>query len=263
MKPRSRQTGHSMGLYDDHAALYALAFDWDVEEEATWLLARLGHGCRSVLEPGCGPGRHLAALARRGLEVVGLDVSPAMVELARRRLGASGVTADVVLGDMRDFDMGRRFGGAVCPVNTLAQLAPDELQQHLHCMRRHLVADGRYLVQLDLRERDEDAWTDANCWDMSGQDMSIRVTWAVQDVDMTARREVHRSRIEILSGERAGEVVEELHDMTSWTPTSWHEVTASAGFTVVATYDGDRSGRPQVPVGHAAPLLWHELGPRS
>jgi SAM-dependent methyltransferase len=74
-----------MGLYDDHAALYALAFDGDVEDETTWLLERLGRGCRSVLEPGCGPGRHLTALARRGLEVAGLDASPAMMELARRR----------------------------------------------------------------------------------------------------------------------------------------------------------------------------------
>jgi len=71
-----------MGLYNDHAALYALAFDWDVEDEVTWLLARLGQACASVLEPGCGPGRHVAALALRGLEVAGVDASPAMVALA-------------------------------------------------------------------------------------------------------------------------------------------------------------------------------------
>jgi SAM-dependent methyltransferase len=229
----------------------------------TWLLARLGHDCRRVLEPGCGPGRHLAAIARRGLDVAGLDSSPAMVALARRRLAASGVTADVVLGDMRDFELGRRFGGAVCPVNTLAHLAPDELRRHLEGMRRHLTERARYLVQLGLRDQAEHAVADAHWWDMAGEDMSIRVTWAVEDVDMEAHREVHRSRIEILTGERAGEVVEDLHDMTVWTPESWLAATASAGFTVTATYDGDRSSRPPVPIGRAGPLLWHELVRRA
>jgi len=248
-----------MGLYNDHAALYALAFDWDVEDEVTWLLARLGQACASVLEPGCGPGRHVAALALRGLEVAGLDASPAMVALARRRLAASGLTADVVRGDMRDFDLGRRFDGAVCPVNTLAHLAPHELRDHLDCMRRHLTAGARYLVQLGLYDQEADVVTDANCWETTGEDMTIRVTWAVEDVDIGARREVHRSRIEILAGEGAGQVVEELHEMTAWTPESWHAATAGAGFAVAATYDGDRSSRPPVPAGRAGPLLWHEL----
>jgi SAM-dependent methyltransferase len=252
-----------MSLYADHAALYALAFDWDVEEEATWLLERLGRECRSVLEPGCGPGRHLAAFARRGRDVAGLDASATMVALARQRLAASKLTADVVLGDMRDFELGRRFGGAICPINTLAHLTPDGLQQHLDCMRRHLPPGGRYLVQLDLRDQAEDSASHSESWEASGEDTTIRITWAVEDIDPTAGREVHRSRIEILTGERAGEVVEELHDMTAWTPESWPAATANAGFSTAATYDGDREGRPEVPVGRAGPLLWHELVRRS
>ena len=38
-----------------------------------------------MLEPGCGSGRYLEALARRGLDVVGIDSSQVMVELARKR----------------------------------------------------------------------------------------------------------------------------------------------------------------------------------
>jgi hypothetical protein len=87
-------------LYERHAALYDLAFRWDIEAEVDWLLERLGPGCRSILEPGCGSGRVLEPLARRGLEAVGIDRSPAMVELARARRGAA---AEVVLADMTDF----------------------------------------------------------------------------------------------------------------------------------------------------------------
>jgi len=38
-----------------------------------------------VLDVGCGPGRHLLALARRGVEATGIDVTPAAVRVARSR----------------------------------------------------------------------------------------------------------------------------------------------------------------------------------
>lgn len=47
-----------------------------------------------VLDIGCGPARHLLALAARGVEGLGLDVTPAAVELARSR-GAHVVEGSV------------------------------------------------------------------------------------------------------------------------------------------------------------------------
>ena len=42
-----------------------------------------------VLDLGCGPGRHLAALRRDGKRALGVDLSPVAVQLARRRGGAA------------------------------------------------------------------------------------------------------------------------------------------------------------------------------
>jgi SAM-dependent methyltransferase len=47
-----------------------------------------------VLDVGCGPGRHVHALARRGVLAVGVDVSPVAVALARRR-GAAVLEASI------------------------------------------------------------------------------------------------------------------------------------------------------------------------
>jgi SAM-dependent methyltransferase len=52
--------------------------------------AVLAHASAPVLDIGCGPGRHLAALAAAGLEGLGLDLSPVAVRLARAR-GAEAI----------------------------------------------------------------------------------------------------------------------------------------------------------------------------
>jgi SAM-dependent methyltransferase len=47
-----------------------------------------------VLDVGCGPGRHAAALAERGMVVLGIDITPAALDVARRR-GASVLARSV------------------------------------------------------------------------------------------------------------------------------------------------------------------------
>jgi SAM-dependent methyltransferase len=231
-------------LYERHAGLYDAAFAWDVEDEVDWLLERLGPDCRSVLEPGCGSGRVLEPLALRGLQVVGIDRSAAMVELARVR-GLEAAVADIT-----DFDLGRTFDGAVCPINTLAHLSPVELGQHLERMGRHLRPGARYVVQLQLGGE-----AHSSEWETNG----LRVVWATERVDRAAGRQQHRSRIEILTGEHAGEVVEELHDLTLWTPETWAAAVAASPFTQTAVFDGAEEGYPAVRPGSEGRMLWNEL----
>ena len=51
-----------------------------VEDDAV-----LARAVPPVLDVGCGPGRHVLALAQRGVVALGIDITPAAVELARRR----------------------------------------------------------------------------------------------------------------------------------------------------------------------------------
>lgn len=71
----------------DHlgAAYLRYSFTKGTEQEVAFLVdhLRLEHGTK-LLDVGCGPGRHAHALARRGLEVVGIDISQRFVELASR-----------------------------------------------------------------------------------------------------------------------------------------------------------------------------------
>ncbi len=53
------------------------------EVDFLWNALALGPGSK-VLDIGCGPGRHSIELARRGAEVVGVDISEAFVDIATR-----------------------------------------------------------------------------------------------------------------------------------------------------------------------------------
>jgi SAM-dependent methyltransferase len=51
-----------------------------VEDDAV-----LARATAPVLDVGCGPGRHVLALAERGIVALGIDITPAALDLARRR----------------------------------------------------------------------------------------------------------------------------------------------------------------------------------
>jgi SAM-dependent methyltransferase len=241
-------------LYSDDAELYDIAFDWDLSEEADWLVERLE--ATTVLEPGCGSGRMLAALADRGCRVVGIDRSPRMVELARRRLGTR---AEVFELDMTDFDLGRRFDGAICPINTLLHLTPLELGRHFQRMADHLERRARYFVQVGLIETDQEPFAGSH-WEADRNGTSLRIDWVDEEVDLVRGVSRQRSRIEVVTGPRAGEVLEEVHEMTAWTPATWAAAVEASPFEEAATYDGGTKGRwPRVDAAATGGLLWHEL----
>jgi len=239
-------------IYGDEAELYDIAFDWDVSAEADWLVDRLGPACRRVLEPGCGTGRLLEALAARGLELTGLDLSEPMAAYARERVPG----ADVVLADMTDFDLGRRFDGAICAISTVSLLSPDGFARHLEAMARHLVPDGRYLVQQGIARDATELWRSE--WEAERGEVKLRVLFEALGRDPVQPSERSRSRVEILSGPRKGEIVEDLHSTTYWTAETWRAVIEASPLTQVECYDGSLPERPAVEL-RSCGYLWHKL----
>jgi len=65
----------------------------------TELLLELG--LHTVLDLGCGTGRHVIHMAAKGLRVSGSDNAPTALKLTRQWLEEAGLTADLVLSDMR------------------------------------------------------------------------------------------------------------------------------------------------------------------
>jgi SAM-dependent methyltransferase len=110
-------TGAGESSYEAFAAAYARDNEsnvWNALYERPAALALLGDvaGLR-VLDAGCGPGAHAAALVERGAVVTAVDASPAMVELASERLGGEVRVLRADLAEPLPFEAGS-FDAVLC-----------------------------------------------------------------------------------------------------------------------------------------------------
>ncbi len=96
------------------------------------LIRRLPAGAR-ILDVGCGGGRDLAWLKRRGFAVTGFERAPALAALARRKAGC-----EVVEGDFEAFDFRALPADAVILVGGLVHLPPRRLADVLPRILRAL-----------------------------------------------------------------------------------------------------------------------------
>lgn len=62
-----------------------------------------------VLDMACGTGRHSHELARRGFDVVGVDISPDLLAIAEADAEAESLTASFVAADLRELDFDEEF----------------------------------------------------------------------------------------------------------------------------------------------------------
>lgn len=137
-------------IYDDFPDLYDAQY-LAYRDDLPFYLRLAADNGDSVLELGAGSGRITEALARAGHKVVGLDASAAMLARARERLTAAAVAGRVELlhGDMRDFELGRRFPLIIAPFNTLMHAYSLEDQDRtLACVHRHLEPSGVFAFDL-------------------------------------------------------------------------------------------------------------------
>jgi SAM-dependent methyltransferase len=85
----------TINTYDRIAASFADRY-WDVVlEDALDSFAALLPSASRVMDLGCGPGRDIALLRERGLQVIGLDRSTGMLREAARRVGGGLACADM------------------------------------------------------------------------------------------------------------------------------------------------------------------------
>ena len=100
---------------------------------------------RPVLELACGTGSILLPIAARGIECEGVDLSSDMLAEARAKFKAEQLSAPLHVGDMANFDLGRRFGLIFIASNSLLHLhSADDIVRCFQSVRGHLDQGGRF-----------------------------------------------------------------------------------------------------------------------
>ena len=150
---------------------------------------RNGGKSDEAMDAGCGTGRVGRELARRGLDIVGVDIDPEMLDTARRK--APGV--DWRLADLATVDLSRSFDAIVMAGNVMIFLKPGTESVVVANMARHLQPDGLLIAgfqimrdRLTVQRYDEIAanaglalaerWStwDRDAWD-TGNDYAVSV----------------------------------------------------------------------------------------
>ena len=127
----------------DHRWEELAAAGHDVHGEADFVQSL---GARSVLDAGCGTGRVAIELARRGLDVTGVDVDRSMLDVARSKDAAlPWVHADLV-----DVDLGRTFDAVVLAGNVMIFLAPGTEPRVVANLAGHLTPGGVLVAGFQL-----------------------------------------------------------------------------------------------------------------
>ena len=157
---------------------------WDIDHPQAAFVeaAAQGHIVGPVLDVGCGTGEIALHFASLGVEVVGIDMVPRAVEVAREKGRARGLTATFSVGDALDLGaLGRRFR-TVTDSGVFHGFDEGDRALYVKSLRSALVEGGRYFML---------AFSEAECADWGGPkrirraeiEEAFRDGWRIHRID--------------------------------------------------------------------------------
>lgn len=140
-----------MNSFGNYADYYELFYEEkDYASEADYVLSHLrrhgSHGM-SLLELGCGTGKHAEHFVSLGHEVHGVDLSPNMLKVAESKKTAMPqelrARLNFTQGDIRGIRLGKRFDAVVSLFHVFSyQTTNDDLSAAIGTAAAHLAEDG-------------------------------------------------------------------------------------------------------------------------
>jgi ubiquinone/menaquinone biosynthesis C-methylase UbiE len=186
-----------VSVYDKIARLYD-PWSRSVVEDVSYYVEEAVRSGGPVLELGVGTGRIAIPVAAAGIEVVGVDLSAGMLEVARERASLAGVKLDLRQGDMRDPPVDSEFPLVLIPFRSMLHMETDaDRRTVLQAVTRVLAPGGRFVFDVfapgadDISdthgrwlEREPGIWERAD-WDEGTRTLILRVRGAEGDAEMS------------------------------------------------------------------------------
>ena len=196
---------------------------------------RLVPDARSWLDLCCGTGSLLELVCEAGYVAAGVDLS--RHQLAHARRNAPG--AQLVRGDVRTFDLGRRFDVVTCLFDSLNYLtAKRDLERAFRRARRHMADGGLFAFDMNTLAGLRDQWNHTVIFRDPG-----RVLINETSFDETRKLGLCRITGFVRQG-KAWRCFEEEHVERGYEPDEIEGLLARVGFHSTA-FDGHSLGRPR------------------
>ncbi len=176
-------------------------------------------GAKTVLDVGCGTGNHLARLEKYGFECTGIDLNRDMLDVARTKLKAGLMQAD-----MKNFRLKKKYDAIICMYATFNHnLSPEDAGKTLACFKRHLNSEG--VVFIDLHNP-------------SGSGRKVDKADGIErEIEWNFDREtrIEKSKVRFRIG---NETIEDSHTFRIYSIEEMKELLGQTGFAKFSVYEG-------------------------
>jgi len=212
-----------VALYDSIAGIYDPWSASVIEDIAFYVdEAKLSGG--PIVELAVGSGRIAVPIARAGITVIGVDLSPGMLSVASALGEQHGVSdlLDLRVGDLREPPVDETVPLVICPFRSLLHM-PDETEKLRALRAAHdLLQPGGHLIFDVFAPSSEDIAETNGLWLEREQGIFERADW-----DEASRT----LRLSVRSGDSAASM--DLHWLSA---IEWRRLIDEAGFDVAGLY---------------------------
>jgi SAM-dependent methyltransferase len=163
-----------------HPRYYAIGYRWNTGAECDFIEACLkAHGppqAARLLDIGCGAGRHLLELAKRGHRMTGVDIRPEMVDYVQQQARQARLTLTAHTDDLRQLRVQGTFELAYCFMDTFRFLLTNEaILGHLRTVAGLLTPRGLYLTDFWIPSQWDQIGNEVHQWEQTEGDTTVRV----------------------------------------------------------------------------------------
>lgn len=133
-------------VFGGSARIYDLLYkDKDYTKEVEFIEEQFGADkSKNILELGCGTGNYLKIFLEKGYNIMGVDLSEEMLEVAREKCDC-----ELLQGDIRDFKIDKKFDVILIMFDVLSYVNDNEgVVKTLENVREHLNEGGQLIFQV-------------------------------------------------------------------------------------------------------------------
>ncbi|MBE7031515.1 MAG: class I SAM-dependent methyltransferase [Ruminococcaceae bacterium] len=144
-------------MYNDFAEVYDKLQDVDYNAFVDYyerIFEKFGKKPKLILDLACGTGNITIPMAKRGYDMIGLDLSCEMLNIAREKAAAEGLDILFLNQDMTEMELYGTVDAIVCALDGLNYITdPDDLKQVFKLVKNYLNPDGIMIFDINSEHK--------------------------------------------------------------------------------------------------------------